>query len=184
MTNPSVHRPQPSLLCHVHSSLSHRAHAPCPRLVLRVRQGALELDPHDHELHYGFASAIEELGFKREARESYLAAERLYPLCPKPHLALGALLMGAGRTRAALRRFERALFLCPDPKDDDARTAAVNAGNCGLRLAKAHPSHAAALLPQAVRRLERALQGANEANRPAIEGLLRQASELASAVPV
>ena len=92
-----------------------------------IWQGALELDPADHELIYGLAHVLEEMGRTREARAEYLDAAAAYPLCPKPHLALGALLMGAGRPRAALRRFERALALTPDPKDDDAWTAAVHA---------------------------------------------------------
>ncbi len=114
------------------------------------------------------------------ARGALLEGARLYPLCPKPHLALGSLLRAARRPRAALRRFERALALTPDAHDDDAYLAAVNAGSCAVQLATAHPARAAALLPHAQRRLAGALVAApaDSRDRPMIEQLLNEAHRL------
>ena len=47
-----------------------------------------------------------------------------------------------------------------------------------MRLAHTHPPMASALRPDAERRLRRALEGANDGNRPAIERLLRQSIEM------
>ena len=140
---------------------------------------ALEIEPFDHELHYGLANLQAQMGHADAARESLQTSESLYPQCPKPHLLLGSLLLAAGRLRAALRRFERALALVPDPLDEDAMDATLNAGICGVRLAEAHPSRAAALLPAAERRLRAVLETLEGEDRAAIEGMLSRAQAAA-----
>jgi hypothetical protein len=64
-----------------------------------------------------------------------LAAIALYAHCPLAHIELGALLERAGRARAALRRYERALQLSSDPSIDAGRAAAVGAARCSEMLA-------------------------------------------------
>ena len=117
------------------------------------------------------------------ARASLHKCAAIYPLCPKPHVALGSMLLSMGRPRAALRRFERALALAPDARDDDAYLALVNAGTSAVRLVAAHPQLAPALLPSAERRLRSALDDASaERDRTAIERLLREAEAMAAVV--
>ena len=65
-----------------------------------------------------------------------LAAIALYAHCPLAHIELGALLERAGRTRAALRRYERALQLSSDPSIDAGRAAAVGAARCSEMVAQ------------------------------------------------
>jgi len=65
-----------------------------------------------------------------------LAAIALYAHCPLAHIELGALLERAGRARAALRRYERALQLSSDPSIDAGRAAAVGAARCSEMLAQ------------------------------------------------
>ena len=65
-----------------------------------------------------------------------LAAIALYAHCPLAHIELGALLERAGRARAALRQYERALQLSSDPSIDAGRAAAVGAARCSEMLAQ------------------------------------------------
>ena len=142
----------------------------------------LQLDPNDHELHYNLACLQQSMGRPDDARVALNAATQLYRQCPKPHLMLGSLLMSLRRPRAALRHFERAVHLCPDQQDEDAKTASIFAAICGVRLAAAHPSHAPSLLPAAEWRLRRALLDAtSQSDREGIEGLLREAEAAAAA---
>ena len=70
------------------------------------------------------------------SQASLLAAIALYAHCPLAHIELGALLERAGRARAALRRYERALQLSSDPSIDAGRAAAVGAARCSEMLAQ------------------------------------------------
>ena len=72
-------------------------------------------------------------GESAEARAWAAAAAEAYPLCPKPRLALGALLLGAGRTRAALRHYEHALELARHD-DNDVWEAQCNGALAVVRL--------------------------------------------------
>ena len=72
------------------------------------------------------------------ARAWAWAAAASYPHCPKPRLALGAMLLDAGRARAALRHYEAALAVAID--DDDAWEAAVNGGLCVVELLRLRKS--------------------------------------------
>ena len=65
-----------------------------------------------------------------------LAAIALYAHCPLAHIELGALLERAGRARAALRQYERALQLSSDPSIDAGRAAAVGAARCSEMVAQ------------------------------------------------
>ena len=65
-----------------------------------------------------------------------LAAIALYAHCPLAHIELGALLERAGRARAALRQYERALQLSSDPTIDAGRAAAVGAARCSEMVAQ------------------------------------------------
>ena len=65
-----------------------------------------------------------------------LAAIALYAHCPLVHIELGAQLERAGRARAALRQYERALQLSSDPSIDAGRAAAVGAARCSEMLAQ------------------------------------------------
>lgn len=123
---------------------------------------AAETRAENHEIHAGLGAALAAQGEPVRARQSYLAATHAYPLSPKAHLALGKLLLTAGRPRAALRRFEAALAREEDPSDDDAWEARFHAGLCGTRLATAHGATPAVvagrLLPRTAQRLREALQ--------------------------
>ena len=154
------------------------------QMASQIMHAAVQMDPHDHELLYALASLEAAMGARRAAREILLEAAELYPLCPKPHIALGSMLLGLGRPRGALRRFERALLVSPDPKDDDAWDAAVKAGACGVRLARSHPHRAAGLLPLAEARLRTALQGARPEARERIESLLQELERVSAAPAV
>ena len=70
------------------------------------------------------------------SQASLLAAIALYAHCPLAHIELGALLERAGRGRAALRQYERALQLASDPSIDAGRAAAVGAARCSEMLAQ------------------------------------------------
>ena len=139
----------------------------------------IAMDGADHELHYGLATVLAMQGRRYEARQSLLTSLRAYPLSPKPHLALGSLLLKAGRLRAAMRRFERALGLTPDFGEEDAWEAARYSGLCGVRIAqKLGPSNPLVweLLPLAAGRLRQAAEA-----RPgdeALRGLLEQAEQM------
>ena len=70
---------------------------------------AASLAPHDHEILHARAGLHDMRGEEAEARQCAAAAAVAYPPCPKPRIALGSLLLRAGRFRAALRHFEAAL---------------------------------------------------------------------------
>jgi len=79
---------------------------------------ATDLAPADHEFLHARAGLHAMLGEEEAARACARAAAEAYPLCPKPKLALGSLLLACGRTRAALRRFEAALDVAAGDDDD------------------------------------------------------------------
>jgi tetratricopeptide (TPR) repeat protein len=99
-------------------------------------EAAIAACPNDHEAHHGLASVHATCGDSFAARARLSTAIRLYSSCPKPHNALGSLLLGAGRPRAALRRFEAALSRSLEPDDDDGWDASVNMALCLITLAK------------------------------------------------
>ena len=73
-------------------------------------EAGLAVAPSDHELLHGLASVMAMQGDAEVAcRRRLWQASQLYSPCPKPRNALAAMLLHAGRTRAALRWFESAL---------------------------------------------------------------------------
>lgn len=96
----------------------------------------LHASPADHELHHGLAAVMAMQGEEASARQRLRHASSLYPPCPKPRNGLGAMLLAAGRTRAALRWFEAALVRSAEADDDDGWDASVNAALCTLLLAE------------------------------------------------
>ena len=62
------------------------------------------------------------------------AAVTDYPDSPKPCNELGSILLGAGRYRAALRNYEKALARSAAPDDDDGWDASVNLALCLISL--------------------------------------------------
>ncbi|KAL3893967.1 MAG: hypothetical protein SGPRY_013942 [Prymnesium sp.] len=142
----------------------------------------VEIDPTDHELHYGLASTLAMMGHQQAARESLRAAVQLYPSSPKVQAAMGTLLLKARRPRAALRRFELTLALSPDEDEDEVVEACMYAGLCGVRLAQTNQAHAASLLPLAESRLRRAFHRVESSKRSVIEGLLEEADMMSRAL--
>lgn len=99
---------------------------------------ATALAPRDHEFLHAMAGLLMLTGDETGARQYARRAAEAYPPCPKPKLALGALLLGAGRTRGALRQFERALGVVLRDDDDDAWAARCNGALCVVRLLQQH----------------------------------------------
>ena len=138
----------------------------------------------DHELHHGLAGVLAMKGEFAASRGHLATAAALYPPCPKPPNAMGALLLEGGRTRAALRWYERSLARATDVDGDDAWDSAVNAANCVVLLAEREAAAAAAAdggggrwraaLPEARRRLWRALAGTP--GEGALLGLLQRSA--------
>ena len=69
---------------------------------------AISLAPADFQLHHDLGLFLMDAGDAMSARRSFQRAASLYPLCPRPHLALALLLSESGRHRAALRHYESA----------------------------------------------------------------------------
>ena len=65
------------------------------------------------------------MGEEAAARACARRALESYPFCPKPRLALGSMLVSAGRMRAALRHFEIALDLALEDDENDAWEASL-----------------------------------------------------------
>lgn len=101
----------------------------------RLYAAALERAPLDHALHYGSAISHAQAGDAPAARLAFARALELYPHCPRPCIGLGSLLLEAGRKRAALRHFDRALALAADEDEVSWWEAALNAALCATLLA-------------------------------------------------
>ena len=86
--------------------------------------------------HLPYISHRSPLYLRYISQASLLAAIALYAHCPLVHIELGALLERAGRARAALRQYERALQLSSDPSIDAGRAAAVGAARCSEMVAQ------------------------------------------------
>jgi len=69
---------------------------------------AISLAPTDFQLHHDMGLFHMDAGEDISARRSFQHAASLYPLCPRPHLALAVLLGASGRHRAALRHYDAA----------------------------------------------------------------------------
>jgi len=91
---------------------------------------AVEAAPEDHETRLGLGRLLASMGELEAARASLRMAISLYSHCPLAHIELGALLVQAGRSRAALRQYERALEVCSDPKIDAGLVASVGVSRC------------------------------------------------------
>ena len=100
----------------------------------RCLAAARHLVPRDHEFLQATAGLHVMRGEAAAARACACAAAVAYEFCPKPRLALGSLLLEAGRTRAALRHFEAALAASAHEDDDDAWEARCNGGLAVVRL--------------------------------------------------
>ena len=88
-----------------------------------ILRGALALDAHDHELHYHLATVQQRMGERHEARDSLLSAARLYSLCPKPHLALGSMLLRLAESHWAPLAVSLAAPSRPAPRWGEAPAA-------------------------------------------------------------
>merc|ERR1719272_1274705 len=108
-------------------------------------------------------------------------AAAAYPPCPKPRIALGSLLLRAGRYRAALRHFKIALTAAEarrgeEAEDgDDAWEARCNAGLAVVRLLQRYGASPTPLATATVW-LQRALAVAPEDAR--LQQLLDEARAL------
>ena len=85
------------------------------------------------------------------------AAVTDYPDSPKPCNELGSILLGAGRYRAALRNYEKALARSAAPDDDDGWDASVNLALCLISLAEQRPDLYHNRLPEARAHVHRCL---------------------------
>ena len=87
------------------------------------------------------------------------AATTEYRESPKPCNELGALLVQAGRPRAALRQYETALSRSAEPDDDDGWDASINIALCLVTLAEARPlsDHWCSRMPEARRLVHRCI---------------------------
>ena len=152
----------------------------------RAYEAGLRAAPSDHQLHYGLASVLAMEGHDVAARCSLLAAAHAYRWCPKPHNALGSMMLAAGRTRGALRHFEAACARSHEANDDDGWDANVNAALCVITLAESAaqrsspdpPSKWHGQLTRARSRLLRALEVAP--GEPRLVDVLRRADALLS----
>lgn len=133
---------------------------------------ALVLAPTDYQLHHDLGSFYLAEGDTSSARQAFMKAVSLYPLCPRPRGALASLLSDAGRHRAALRHYEAALAALT--RNDGASSnrlielaAAVGAAKCVLALDEQHrdsEGDAAATVAQRMEAAARWLRGALEAS--------------------
>ena len=167
-----------------------RRRAGQPVEALAAFASAVRVAPYDHEARHGLASGLAALGELPAARSSLCMAILLYPACPKPWTALGAMLLSAGRTRAALRHFEQALARTLSPDDDDAWEASVNIALCLLSLADAEADAEARAqaggaagkatagrrwrqrVPEARRHVERAMAAEGQSSNERLQDLL------------
>ena len=167
-----------------------RRRAGQPVEALAAFASAVRVAPYDHEARHGLASGLAALGELPAARSSLCMAILLYPACPKPWTALGAMLLSAGRTRAALRHFEQALARTLSPDDDDAWEASVNIALCLLSRAAADAAAEARAqaggaagkatagrrwrqrVPEARRHVERAMAAEGQSSNERLQDLL------------
>ena len=118
------------------------------RISADMASAAVEAAPGDHEMLYGIASGLVALGDDSGARAALVDAAQVYPADPKPHNTLGSQLLGAGRPRAALRRFEQGFACAVEALDDvEGWDATANVALCIVLLAEVEMDAFAAQVP-------------------------------------
>lgn len=164
---------------------------------MKAFEAGLSVAPRDHLLNLSIGSIYSARGDTDRAREYLEIAGDLYPLCQKPQVGLGHMLLSSGQPQEALRAFDEALLQIDNrdqvegawlPLKATAWDARVHAAQCAVVCAieeaacdsvqestKKRP-FALLRLPEAIQRLHVALIAAPGNGH--LLGLLSKSEEL------
>jgi len=120
---------------------------PDPARAMQALQKAVALDPYSVEALLDLATAYDGEGQTARARETFLAAQRAYPLSADVCWSYGNFLLRQGEQDAAFREIRKAVELEPKRADEAFSRALRVQPDANILLDKAVPPATAAYLP-------------------------------------